>query len=563
MSNASLGQLTGLAKRLVLEQYTDIATATQLTEQAQTQNLSLITLLVQHHVVPARTLAEMMAHDFGLPLLDLNAFQPTCLPTDYAHEQLISRYHAVPLYQRGEQVTIALSDPSQPNTLQAFTFSSGRTCHAIVVEDDKLTSLIHRIIGHQSIERLASAEAKIPSSNLQSTISTSIDDAPVVRFVNQLLQDAVKRSVSDIHFEIYDQRYRIRFRRDGVLYQAAIPPANMASQISARIKVMARLDIAERRLPQDGQFHINVAENHPIHCRVNTCPTTSGEKVVIRLLDPKQSMMTMDALGYEDFQHALLLQHINRPQGMVLVTGPTGSGKTVSLYAALNQLNTTERNIMTIEDPVEIHIPGINQVNVHKKAGLTFNGALRAFLRQDPDVIMVGEIRDGETAETAMRAAQTGHLVLSTLHTNNAAETLTRLMHMGVAPFHIASSVTLIVAQRLARRLCHHCRRQDTLTQSELIVLGLTTEEAKQANLYQAYPKGCQYCNHGFDGQVGLYEMLTVSLPIAEAIMQGAHAITIAKLALQEGMQPLRRSGIHKALAGITSLQEVLRVTEV
>jgi len=401
----------------------------------------------------------------------------------------------------------------------------------------------------------------VDEARLQETAdSNSDDDAPIVKYINKVLLDAVRKGASDLHFEPYEKKYRIRFRIDGILYEVATPPVNLSSRFSARLKVMARLDIAERRLPQDGRIKLKLAKNRSIDLRVSTLPTMWGEKVVLRILDSSAASLNIEMLGFDDKQKQLYLSTLAKPQGMILVTGPTGSGKTVSLYTGLNILNTSECNISTAEDPIEINLTGINQVQINPKAGLTFAGALRSFLRQDPDVVMVGEIRDLETAEIAIKAAQTGHLVLSTLHTNSSAETLTRLLNMGVPAFNVASSVTLIMAQRLARRLCPHCKQPHKIPDSELLDMGYMIDEVSAGiTLYK--PVGCSECSNGYKGRVGIYEMMPMSEGIANLIMDGGNSLQIAQMAINEGMMTLYRSGLEKARIGLTSLAEVNRVT--
>ena len=390
--------------------------------------------------------------------------------------------------------------------------------------------------------------------------NAEIDDAPVVRFVNKILLDAIKKGASDIHMEPYEKYFRIRYRSDGILYQVASPPTNIATRIISRIKVMAKMDIAERRVPQDGRIKMTLSQNRAIDFRVNSCPTLFGEKIVLRILDPTSAQIGIDKLGFEPEQERLFLLAINKPYGMVLVTGPTGSGKTVTLYTGLNLLNSVERNISTAEDPVEITVEGINQVNMNVKAGLTFANALRAFLRQDPDVIMVGEIRDLETAEIAVKAAQTGHLVLSTLHTNDAPQTLNRLMQMGIEPFNIVSAVILIIAQRLARRLCEYCKTPSHLPDATLIATGFKAEELKTLQIYS--PVGCEHCTNGYKGRIGIYQMMTLSDPMRVLILEGGNALQLAELAKSEGINDLRSSGLNKIRMGITSLEEIDRITK-
>lgn len=421
-----------------------------------------------------------------------------------------------------------------------------------------LNHLAKRLVAEQYLVEPPTHKQAIVIPSLK---QESSEDAPIIRWLNQLIEAAITRGASDLHFEPYEKSYRIRLRQDGLLHEAATPPLHLAESLAARIKVMSRLDIAERRLPQDGQFHLHLNPTKTIHCRVNTCPTQHGEKVVIRLQDPALWSVSIHELGYEAFQIQRLLQALDKPQGLLLVTGPTGSGKTVSLYAALRHLNKPERNMMTIEDPIEMSIPGINQVQVHNKTGLDFSTALRAFLRQDPDVIMIGEIRDLETAEIAVKAAQTGHLVLSTLHTNSTTETLTRLMNMGLARFNIASAISLIIAQRLARRLCPACKIRLTPSQIPWSHPSFNIAPSEKPMIYRAYSDGCTNCYKGYRGQVGIYELLPMSPAISEAILNGAHASTIETIAFSEGLLSLKQAGFHKVLAGITSLEEIDRVT--
>ncbi len=461
-----------------------------------------------------------------------------------------------------------MSDPTNVAALEDFGFSFGLHTEALLVDELKLQKAITKLtegvsealgvdnLHDNDIDGLEVAE----EITRDAPAGDADDDAPIVKYINKVLLDAIKRGASDLHFEPYETRYRIRFRIDGILHEIATPPTNLASRFAARLKVMARLDIAERRLPQDGRIKLKVTATKAMDMRVNTLPTMWGEKIVLRILDSSAARLNIDQLGYEPNQKAMYLNALAKPQGMILVTGPTGSGKTVSLYTGLNILNTNERNISTAEDPVEINLTGINQVQVNPKAGLTFASALRAFLRQDPDVVMVGEIRDLETAEIAIKAAQTGHLVLSTLHTNSAAETLTRLMNMGVPAFNIASSVTLIMAQRLARRLCEHCKSEEHIPEHELLELGYTPAQiSKGLKLYK--PVGCAECSGGYRGRLGIYELMPMSEAIANLIMEGGNSLQIAALAQQEGMRTLRQSGLDKASQGLTSLAEVNRVT--
>lgn len=542
----------------------------QLQERARNEKKTLVTYLIDNDIISSDQLAELCELEYGIPLLDLDAFELNEIPHKYLNTHLIEKHHALPIYTQGNTLYIALSDPTNITALEDFGFTFNLHTEALLVDDRKLQRAIQRVMEPTSDEfsksisddNISDIEINdIDDARLQETVDTnSEDDAPIVKYINKVLLDAVRKGASDLHFEPYEKKYRIRFRIDGILYEIATPPVNLANRFSARLKVMARLDIAERRLPQDGRIKLRLAKNKSVDLRVSTLPTMWGEKVVLRILDSSAANLNIEMLGYDDKQKQLYLDTLSRPQGMILVTGPTGSGKTVSLYTGLNILNTSELNISTAEDPVEINLPGINQVQINPKSGLTFASALRSFLRQDPDVVMVGEIRDLETAEIAIKAAQTGHLVLSTLHTNSAAETLTRLLNMGVPAFNVASSVTLIMAQRLARRLCPHCKKPHHIPDSELLGMGYTQEEvATGITLYQ--PVGCVECSNGYKGRVGIYEMLPMSENIANLIMEGGNSLQIAEMAISEGMMTLYRSGLEKARLGVTSLAEVNRVT--
>jgi len=568
-SKASVASLSGLPRRFITEGLLTEGEVLKAVAEAQEKKRSFVHHVVTEHHLNAKQIAEIAAADFGLPLFDLDAFDVTCTPKRIVTEKLISKHHAIPIFKKGNRVYVAISDPTNVIALSEFKFHSGLNTIGILVEDDKLGAFIEKILSQETEAALGDLsdedldDIDIISDAEEETVTTAdTEDAPIVRFVHKILLDAIKKGGSDIHFEPYEKIYRIRFRRDGILYETANPPIALATRITARIKVMSRLDISERRIPQDGHFNMALSKSHTINFRVNTCPTSAGEKVVIRILDPSKLHLGIEDLGYEDFQRKLFVDTIYKPQGMVLVTGPTGSGKTVSLYTALHMLNTPERNISTIEDPVEINIQGINQVNVNIKAGLDFSTALRAFLRQDPDVIMVGEIRDLETAEIAIKAAQTGHLVLSTLHTNSAPETLTRLANMGVAPFNIATSVNLIIAQRLARRLCKSCKVEEDLPKEALLEEGFQENDIKDLTIYGPNIKGCEHCKNGYTGRVGIYEVLSVTPNIGEIIMRGGNSHEVEKQAIKEGMQNLRRSGLKKVMHGITSLEEINRVTK-
>ncbi len=544
--------------------------SSQLQDKARNEKKTLVTYLIDNDIISSSQLAELCEQEYGIPLLDLDAFELTEIPQKYLNTKLIEKHHALPIYTQGNTLFIAVSDPTNVTALEDFGFTFSLHTEALLVDERKLQRAIQRLADpteddfskSMSDDSIGEIEVgDVDDARLQETVETnSEDDAPIVKYINKVLLDAVRKGASDLHFEPYEKKYRIRFRIDGILYEVATPPVNLSSRFSARLKVMARLDIAERRLPQDGRIKLKLAKNRSIDLRVSTLPTMWGEKVVLRILDSSAASLNIEMLGFDDKQKKLYLDTLAKPQGMILVTCPTGSGKNVSLYTGLNILNTSELNISTAEDPIEINLAGINQVQINPKAGLTFAGALRSFLRQDPDVVMVGEIRDLETAEIAIKAAQTGHLVLSTLHTNSSAETLTRLLNMGVPAFNVASSVTLIMAQRLARRLCPHCKQPHHIPDSELLEMGYTHDEVTAGiTLYK--PIGCSECSNGYKGRVGIYEMMPMSENIANLIMEGGNSLQIAQIAIKEGMMTLYRSGLEKARIGVTSLAEVNRVT--
>ncbi|MGL5360452.1 MAG: type IV-A pilus assembly ATPase PilB [Shewanella sp.] len=530
---------------------------------------SLVSTLVQGKLLSARAIAELCYEEYGTPLLDLAEFDVTSLPDDFVNKKLIEKHRCLPLFKRGNRLYIATSDPTNIAALEEFQFSAGLHAEAILVEEDKLAKALEKLLEEDissldltGIDEAALSGIEIADTDRRSDEPTgdSSDDAPIVIYINKILTDAIRKGASDLHFEPYEKRYRIRFRIDGILHEVSEPPISLAGRLSARLKVMSKLDIAERRLPQDGRIKMKLSRTKSIDFRVSTLPTLWGEKIVMRILDSSSAQLGIEKLGYEPDQEKLYLEMLAKPQGMILVTGPTGSGKTVSLYTGLNILNTAERNISTAEDPVEINLEGVNQVHINLKAGLTFASALRSFLRQDPDVVMVGEIRDLETAEIAIKAAQTGHLVLSTLHTNSAAETLTRLINMGVPGYNIASSVNLIIAQRLARRLCPACKQVETIPATELLRLGFS--EAQIDAGFSAYkPVGCEHCSGGYKGRVGIYEVMKMSDEIARSIMEGGNSLQIAQQAKAQGMRDLRQSGLLKVIQGVTSITEVNRVT--
>ncbi|MCH4292688.1 type IV-A pilus assembly ATPase PilB [Shewanella sp. 3B26] len=536
--------------------------------KSRKNKLTLVSSLISEGAVSAREVAELCYEEYGTPLLDLAEFEVATIPEEFINKKLIEKHRCLPLFKRGNRLYIGTSDPTNIAALEDFQFSAGLHAEAILVEDDKLGKVLEKILeedisaldlGGMDEEALAGIEVT-DTDRRSDTENEGADDAPIVIYINKILTDAIRRGASDLHFEPYEKRYRIRFRIDGILHEVSEPPINLSGRISARLKVMSKLDIAERRLPQDGRIKMKLSRTKSIDFRVSTLPTLWGEKIVMRILDSSSAQLGIEKLGYEPDQKQLYLDNLAKPQGMILVTGPTGSGKTVSLYTGLNILNTEERNISTAEDPVEINLEGVNQVHINNKAGLTFASALRSFLRQDPDVVMVGEIRDLETAEIAIKAAQTGHLVLSTLHTNSAAETLTRLLNMGVPGYNIASSVNLIIAQRLARRLCPECKQPEEVPNHELERLGFTqTQISEGFTVYR--PCGCDLCSGGYKGRVGIYEVMPMSDEIARVIMEGGNSLEIARMAISQGVRDLRRSGLLKVIQGVTSITEVNRVT--
>jgi len=560
--------LSGLAKQLVQAELLTETSARQSWAQAQRNRVSLVNYLVHNKLVNSRQIAEIASEHFGMALLDLSCLDKETQPRGLVSEKLVRQHCALPLWRRGNKLFVGLSDPSNQQAISDIQFSTGLSTEAILVEDDKLSDAIDKFFdSHASgLEEMADVDldgldVESIEDNKQDVIGgLDADDAPVVRFVHKMLLDAIKSGSSDLHFEPYEKNYRVRMRTDGMLREVAKPPIQLAGRIAARLKVMASLDISERRKPQDGRIKMRLSKSKSIDFRVNTLPTLWGEKVVIRILDPSSAQMGIDALGYEAEQKALYLAALKQPQGMILVTGPTGSGKTVSLYTGLNILNTVDINISTAEDPVEINMEGINQVNVNPRQGLDFAQALRSFLRQDPDVIMVGEIRDLETAEIAIKAAQTGHLVLSTLHTNSAAETLTRLHNMGIPGFNIATSVSLIIAQRLARKLCAHCKRPLEIPHETLLKEGFPEERIGHFTIYE--PVGCDHCNGGYKGRVGIYEVVKNTPDLQRLIMAECNSLEIDIRMRRDGFADLRTSGLHKAMQGITSLEEINRVTK-
>lgn len=558
----------GLAHILVSNELVAPDAMTKALTEAQQQNMAIVPYLVQNKVAPANKIAKLLAHEFGDPLFDLNALSADAVNKDLVDEKIINQYGALPLFRRGNRLFVGLSDPTRLDAIDAIAFNAKLTVETVVVEEDKLKKMIENVYSGGTglgdlgdVDLSDDVEGGTDDDEGTDANAGSGEDAPVVKFVNKMLIDAIRMGASDLHFEPYEKSYRVRFRVDGVLQVISRPPTQLAGKIAARLKVMSQMDISERRAPQDGRIKLKISKTKAIDFRVNSCPTLFGEKLVLRILDPSSAMLGIDALGYEPDQKELFLEALEKPQGMLLITGPTGSGKTVSLYTGLNILNTPETNISTAEDPVEINLEGINQVNVNPKVGLTFASALKAFLRQDPDIVMVGEIRDLETAEIAIKAAQTGHMVLSTLHTNSAPETLTRLRNMGVASFNIATSVNLVIAQRLARRLCKSCKRPTNVPKQSLLEMGFTEEDLANPDNVIYEPVGCSECREGYKGRVGIYEVMKIHPSISRIIMEDGNAIQIKDEAIKHGFRDLRRSGIMKVLQGTTSIQEMYRVT--
>jgi type IV pilus assembly protein PilB len=562
--------LSGLARALVQAGRIKEAEAEQLLAQANHEKRSMLEQIIASQKISSLDLARFVADTFGYPLLDLAVYDETHIPTNAIDRKLISTHHVIPLNQRGNRLSVAIADPTNLRALDEIRFQTGLGVDPIVVEHPKLMPLVTKYAesAEETLKNLTSDDINLDFLDEEATgkadeaASQEIDDAPVVKFIQKMLLDAINDGASDIHFEPYEKYYRIRVRVDGVLREVATPPLAIKDKIASRIKVISRLNIAEKRVPQDGRMKLVLSKNRTIDFRVSTLPTLQGEKIVMRILDPTSATLGIEALGYEPEQKAVLLDAINRPYGMVLVTGPTGSGKTVSLYTCLNILNKDGVNISTAEDPAEINLAGINQVNVDDKAGLTFAVALRAFLRQDPDIIMVGEIRDLETAEIAIKAAQTGHMVMSTLHTNDAPATLTRLMNMGVPTFNIASSILLITAQRLARRLCT-CKKPMDVPHKTLIEAGFA-ETDLDGSWTLFGPEGCERCKGtGYKGRVGIYQVMPISEATQRLIMSGAGEMDLAEQAAREGVKNLRESGLLKVKQGLTSLDEVLGTTNV
>ena len=560
--------LPGLARALISAGKLPAKTAEEIYQRSLSGRSSFIAELTGTGAVSAADLAHTLSSAFGAPLLDLDAIDPQRLPKDLLDAKLCQAYRIVVLSKRNNRLIVATADPSDQQAVEKIKFASQMGVDWVIAEYDKLSRMVEQaaVTAAETIDGIVGAEFEFDEASIDSPSESAeqavaeVEDAPVVRFLHKMLLDAFAMRASDIHFEPYEHQYRVRFRIDGELREIASPPPVIKDKLASRIKVISKLDISEKRVPQDGKMKLKIGPDRVIDFRVSTLPTLFGEKIVIRILDPSSARLGIDALGYDAVEKERLLTAIGRPYGMVLVTGPTGSGKTVSLYTCLNLLNKPGVNIATAEDPSEINLPGVNQVNVNEKAGLTFAAALRAFLRQDPDIIMVGEIRDLETADISIKAAQTGHLVLSTLHTNDAPTTLTRMRNMGIAPFNIASSVILITAQRLARRLCTVCREPLEIPREALLDAGF--KEADIDGSWKPYrPVGCSACNGGYKGRVGIYQVMPVSEEIQKIILRDGSAMEIAKQSQAEGVRSLRQSGLKKVMQGLTSLEEVLAVT--
>ncbi|MCG3842002.1 type IV-A pilus assembly ATPase PilB [Psychrobacter sp. Ps1] len=560
----------GLAQQLISDGVVSEANMKTAQIESQQQQIGLVPYLVDNKLADAYLLAQMLSQAFGDPLFDLDALNIDVIPKDLVDEKIVRKFNALPLFKRGQRLFVALSDPTRVDAIDAIAFNSRLSIETIVVEENKLKKRIESAYADtmQSFDSFSDSDLNVgfedgdeDKEDGETQLNDGVDEAPVVKFVNKMLVDAIRMGASDLHFEPYEKSFRVRFRVDGVMQKMANPPVQLANKIAARLKVMSQMDISERRVPQDGRIKLKISKNKAIDFRVNSLPTLFGEKLVLRILDPSSAMLGIDALGYEPDQQEMFLEALHKPQGMLLITGPTGSGKTVSLYTGINILNTGATNISTAEDPVEINLEGINQVNVNAKVGLTFANALKSFLRQDPDIVMVGEIRDLETAEIAIKAAQTGHMVLSTLHTNSAPETLTRLRNMGVASFNIATSVNLVIAQRLARRLCKNCKKPINIPRQSLLEIGFTDTDLDNTDNVIYEPVGCNECREGYKGRVGIYEVMKVSPDISRIIMEDGNAIDIKDAAIKNGFRDLRRSGILKVLQGVTSIQEMMRVT--
>jgi len=561
-------RLSGLARRFISDGLLSEEAAQAAQQKAKETDQDFVTYLVNQKIMKSADIASSASLEFGVPLFDLDTMNMDLAATGLIDEKLIRQHNALPLYQHGSRLYVAMSDPTNLTALEAFQFNSSLTTRPILVDEAQLSVTIERALDTTADQiddfadddfndlEMGPDEVEQEDPNLA---GKDVDETPIVRFIQGILTTAIKAGASDIHFEPYEKVYRIRSRIDGMLHEVKTAPISTAGRISARLKVLSRLNIAERRVPQDGRMRLKLSKTKTIDFRVNTCPTLFGEKIVLRILDPTSAQLGIDALGYEEDQKKVFMEYMHQPYGMILVTGPTGSGKTVSLYTALNILNTDDRNISTAEDPAEISLAGINQVNVNPTVGLTFSAALKAFLRQDPDIIMVGEIRDLETAEISIKAAQTGHMVFSTLHTNDAPQTLTRLANMGVPAFNIASAVSLIIAQRLGRRLCGNCKAREDLSADTLLDEGFSQSQIDGGlAIYKAI--GCDSCTMGYKGRVGIYQVMPISEAMGRIIMDGGNSMELGDQAKAEGISDLRESGLKKVAAGLTSLEELNRV---
>ena len=559
-------RFTGFIRRLVEEGVISAEDMRSALAHAKQEKIDIVAGLINQQQLSPTVIAETISVEFGEPLFDISVYDPAQILRDIIDEKLITKHRILPIFKNSSILYIAISNPTNIEAIDAVRFSTKLNIETIIVEHNKLEKLIEQNFTEESTFEFdedfdLDVDVESADPNKEEDDSNKGEEAPIVKYINKLLIDAIRMGASDLHFEPYEKIYRVRYRVDGVLRQIATPPLQLANRLSSRLKVMSQMDISEKRVPQDGRIKLKLSKNKAIDFRVNSLPTLFGEKLVLRILDPSSAMLGIDALGYEPEQKELFMQALDKPQGMLLITGPTGSGKTVSLYTGLNILNREDTNISTAEDPVEINLQGINQVNVNNKVGLTFSAALKSFLRQDPDIVMVGEIRDLETAEIAIKAAQTGHMVMSTLHTNSAPETLTRLRNMGVPSFNIATSVNLVIAQRLARRLCSQCKKPADIPKQSLLEMGFTEIDLQQPEFQIYEPVGCNECREGYKGRVGIYEVMKVTPEISRIIMEDGNALEIADASARAGFNNLRRSGLVKVMQGVTSLQEVNRVT--
>jgi type IV pilus assembly protein PilB len=559
-------RFTGFIRRLVDEGHVSADDMQKAVANSKKEQRDIVPHLIEHYGISETLIAEAISTEFGEPIFDISAYDPAHIYRDNLDEKLFTKYRVLPVFKRDNILYVATSNPTNIDAIDAIRFNSKCITECIIVEHKKLQRLIENNFAEESSFAFdedfdLDVDNINPEDQNQAPEENKEDEAPIVKYINKLLIDAIRMGASDLHFEPYEKAYRVRYRVDGVLRNIASPPLQLSTRLSSRLKVMSQMDISEKRVPQDGRIKLKISKSKAIDFRVNCLPTLFGEKLVLRILDPSSAMLGIDALGYEPDQKALFMEALDKPQGMLLITGPTGSGKTVSLYTGLNILNREDTNISTAEDPVEINLEGINQVNVNPKVGLTFSAALKAFLRQDPDIVMVGEIRDLETAEIAIKAAQTGHMVMSTLHTNSAPETLTRLRNMGVPSFNIATSVNLVIAQRLARRLCSQCKEPIEVPKQSLLELGFTEEDFENPEFQIFQPVGCNECREGYKGRVGIYEVMKVTPAISKIIMEDGNALEIAAASSEAGYNNLRRSGLLKVMQGVTSLQEVNRVT--